>query len=133
EATGRLTQQGDALMLETSVQVPTFALAPGTLGRRQPQLTRLALSCTLQLVSPLTRLAMEACRLHAAEAQLSLQGSAIDFGAEPRLALQVNGSLAGTLVGALVPEVPGQFPDSVRVDGRITVPFREPVWPAMGW
>jgi hypothetical protein len=133
EAAGRLTQQGDALMLETSVQVPTFALAPGTLGRRQPQLTRLALTCTLQLVSPFTRLAMEACRLHAAEAQLALQGSAIDFGAKPQLALQVNGSLAGALVGALVPEVPGQFPDSVRVDGQITVPFREPVWPAMGW
>src|SRR5262249_35988723 len=65
EATGRLIHQGDGFMLETSVQVPTFALAPGTLGQRQPHLTRLALTCTLKLPPPFTRLAIEACRLQA--------------------------------------------------------------------
>ena len=133
EATGRLTPQGDGLMLETSVQVPTFALAPGTLGQRQPHLTRVAVTCTLQLRPPYTRLSTEACRLHAAEAQLSLHGSAVDLGSAPQLTLQVDGSLTGSLVAALVPEMPGQFPDLVRVDGQISVPFREPVWPAMGW
>ena len=49
EATGRLTNQGDGLVLETSVQMPMFALAPGTLGQRQPHLTHVALTCTLQL------------------------------------------------------------------------------------
>ena len=71
--------------------------------------------------------------MHAAEAQLSLRGSAVDLGPAPQLTLQVDGSLAGSLVAALAPEVPGQFPDLVRVDGQITVPFREPVWHAMGW
>ena len=120
-------------MLETSAQVPTFALAPGTLGQRQPHLTRLAVTCTLQLQPPYTRMDTEACQLHAAEAQLSLRGSAVDLGSAPQLTLQVDGSLAGSLVAALVPEVPGKFPDRVHVDGQITVPFREPVWQAMGW
>jgi hypothetical protein len=133
EATGHLTQQGDGFGLETSVQVPTFALAPGTLGRRQAHLTRVALTCTLRLLPPFTRLATDACRLQAAEAQLSLRGSAVALDPEPRLTLQVDGSLAGSLVGALVPEVPGQFPDLVHVHGQITVPFRDAVWPAMGW
>src|SRR5882724_3929341 len=133
EATGRFTQQGDGFMLETSVQVPMFALAPGTLGQRQPHLTRVAVTCTLRLGPPFTRLGTEACRLRAAEAQLSLRGSAVDLGLAPQLTLQVEGSLAGSLVAALAPEVPGQFPDLVRVDGQITVPFREPVWHAMGW
>ena len=133
EATGRLTPQGDGLILETSVQVPTFALAPGTLGQRQPHLTRVAVTCTLQLQPPYMRVDAEACQLHAAEAQLSLRGSAVDLGPAPQLTLQVDGSLAGSLVAALVPEVPGEFPDRVHVDGQITVPFREPVWQAMGW
>jgi hypothetical protein len=133
EATGRLTHQGDGFVLETAVQVPTFALAPGTLGQRQPHLTHVAVSCTWRLRPPFTQLATEACRLHAAEAQLSLQGSTLDLNPEPRLALQVEGSLAGRLVGALAPEVPGEFPDPVRLDGQISVPFRDPLWPAMGW
>jgi hypothetical protein len=132
-ATGRLADHGDGLVLETSVQVPNFALAPGTLGRRQPHLTRMNLSCTLQLRRPFTHLATEACRLHAAEAQLSLRGSTVDLDPEPQLTLQVHGSLAGELVGALAPEVPGQFPDPVRVDGQITVPLRGAVWQGMGW
>src|SRR5262249_1895587 len=89
EATGRLTHRGGGFVLETSVQVPTFALAPGTLGQRQPHLTRLALTCALKLPPPFTRLAMEACRLQAAEAQLSLRGSAVDLDPEPQLTLQV--------------------------------------------
>ena len=133
EATGRLTPQGNGLMLETSAQVPTFALAPGTLGQRQPHLTRLAVTCTLQLQPPYTRMDTEACQVHTAEAQLSLHGSAVDLDPAPQLALRVEGSLAGSLVAALVPEVPGKFPDRVHVDGQITVPFREPVWQAMGW
>ena len=133
EATGRLTPQGNGLMLETSAQVPTFALAPGMLGQRQPHLTRLAVTCTLQLQPPYTRMDTEACQLHTAEAQLSLHGSAVDLGPAPQLTLHVEGSLAGSLVAALVPEVPGEFPDRVQVDGQITVPFREPVWQAMGW
>jgi hypothetical protein len=133
EATGRFTQQGDGFMLATYMQVPTFALAPGTLGQRQPHLTRVVVTCTLRLGPPFTRLGAEACRLHAAEAQLSLRSSAVDLGLAPQLTLQVEGSLAGSLVAALAPEVPGQFPDLVRVDGHITVPFREPVWHAMGW
>ena len=133
EATGRLTPQGNGLMLETSVQVPTFALAPGTLGQRDPHLTRVAVACTLQLQPPYTRVDAEACQLHATEAQLSLRGSAADFGPTPQLTLQVDGNLTGSLVAALVPEVPGEFPDRVHVDGQLTVPFREPVWPAMGW
>jgi AsmA-like C-terminal region/Domain of Unknown Function (DUF748) len=133
EATGRLTHQGDGFVLETSAQVPTFALAPGTLGQRQPHLRRVALTCTLRLLPPFTRLAMDACRLQAAEAQLSLRGSVVDLAPEPQLTLQVDGSLVGRLVGALAPEVPGQFPDQVRVDGQIIVPFRDPVWHAMGW
>ena len=133
EAAGRLTPQGDGLILETSVQVPTFTLAPGTLGQRQPHLTRVAVTCTLQLQPPFTRLDTEACRLNAAEAQLSLRGSVVDLGSAPQLTLRVDGSLAGSLVAALAPEVPGHFPDMVHVDGQITVPFREPVWPAMGW
>jgi AsmA-like C-terminal region len=133
EATGRLTQQGDGLMLETFVQVPTFALAPGTLGQRQPHLTRMAVTCTLQLQPPFTRLDTEACRLDASEAQLSLRGSVVDLGSAPQLTLRVDGSLAGSLVAALTPEVPGHFPDMVHVVGQITVPFREPVWPAMSW
>jgi hypothetical protein len=133
EATGRLTQQGDGFLLETSAQAPTFALAPGTLGRRQPHLTGVAVSCTLALSPPFTRLATEACRLHAAEAHLSLRGSTLELGHEPRLTLQVDGSLAGRLVGALAPEVPGEFPGPVHVDGRVTVPLRDAVWQAMGW
>jgi hypothetical protein len=133
EATGRLTTQGDGFMLETSVQMPTFALAPGTLGQRQPHLTRVASTCTLRLMPPFRRLAIEACRLHAAEAQLSLRGSTVDLDPEPQLTLQMDGSVAGSLVGALAPEVPGQFPDPVHVDGQITVPFRNAVWQAMGW
>jgi hypothetical protein len=133
EATGRLTHQGDGFVLETSVQVPTFALAPGTLGQRQPHLTRLALTCTLKLPPPFTRLPMDACLVQAAEAQLSLRGSVVDLGPEPQLMLQVDGRLAGALVGALAPEVPGQFPDPVHVDGQITVPFKGAVWHAMGW
>jgi hypothetical protein len=115
------------------VQVPTFALAPGTLSQRQPHLTRVALTCTLQLRPPFTHLAMEACQLHAAEAQLSLRGSAVDLDPEPQLTLQVEGSLAETLVSALAPEVPGQFQDPVRVDGQITVSFRGAVWQGMSW
>jgi hypothetical protein len=133
EAMGRLTQQGDGFMLETSAQVPTFALAPGTLGRRQPHLMRVAVSCTLWLPPPFARLATEACRLQAAEAHLSLGGSSLDLDPEPQLTLQVDGSLAGRLVGALAPAVPGQFPEPVHVDGRITVPLRDAVWQAMGW
>ena len=133
EATGRLSPQGNGLILETSVQVPTFALASGTLGQRQPHLRRLAVTCTLQLQPPYTRMDTEACQLHTAEAQLSLRGSTVDFGSASQLTLQVDGSLAGSLVAALVPEVPGKFPDRVQVDGQITVPFREPVWQAMGW
>jgi AsmA-like C-terminal region len=133
EATGRLTPQGNGLTLETSVQVPTFALAPGTLGQRNPHLTRVAVTCTLQLQPPYTRVDAEACQLHAAEAQLSLRGSAVDLGPAPQLTLQVDGSLAGSLVAALAPEVPGEFPDRVHVDGPITVPFQEPIWQAMGW
>ena len=133
EATGRLTPQGNGLMLETSAQVPTFALAPGTLGQRQPHLTRLAVTCTLQLQPPYTRMDTEACQVRTAEAQLSLRGSAVDLGPAPQLTLQVEGSLAGSLVAALVPEVPGKFPDRLHVDGQITVPFRQPVWQAMGW
>jgi hypothetical protein len=133
EASGHLTQQGDGFVLETSVQVPTFALAPGTLGQRQPHLTRVVLTCTLRLLPPFTRLAMEACLLQAAEAQLSLRGSAVDLGPEPQLTLQVDGSLAGRLVGALAPEVPGQFPDPVNVNGQITVPLKGAVWQPMGW
>jgi len=133
EATGRLSSQGDGFVLETSVQMPTFALTPGTLGQRQPHLTHLALTCTLQLQPPFTRLSTEACRMHAAEAQLSLQGSTVDLSPEPQLTFQVDGSLAGSLVSALAPEVPGQFPDSVRVEGQITIPFKRAVWQAMGW
>jgi hypothetical protein len=133
EATGRLSPQGDGLILETSVQVPTFALAPGTLGQRQPQLRRVAVACALQLQPPFTRLDTEACGLQAAEAQLSLRGSSVDLGSAPQLTLRVDGSLAGSLIAALAPEVPGYFPDVVHVDGQLTVPFREPVWPAMGW
>ena len=133
EAAGRLTLQGDGLILETSVQMPTFALASGTLGQRQPHLTRVAVTCALQLRRPFTRVGTEACRLHAAEAQLSLSGSAVDLGPAPQLTLHVDGSLAGSLVAGLAPEVPGHFPDMVHVDGQITLPFREPVWPAMGW
>jgi AsmA-like C-terminal region len=133
EATGRLTQEGDGFVLETAVHVPTFTLSPGTLGGRQPHLTHVALTCTLRLLPPFARLAMDACRLHAAEAQLSLRGSALDLGTEPRLTLQVDGSLAGSLVGALVPEVPGEFPEPVNVHGQITVPLRGAVWHAMGW
>src|SRR6266850_581228 len=133
EATGHRTQQDDGFLLETSVQVPTFALAPGTLGRRQPHLTRVAVTCTLRLLPPFTSLATEACLVQAAEAQLSLRDSAVDLDPKPQLTLQVDGSLVGSLVAALAPEVPGQFPDSVRVDGQITIPFQEPIWPAMGW
>jgi hypothetical protein len=133
EAIGRLTHEGDGFVLETSVQAPTFTLAPGTLGQRQPHLTRVALTCTLQLLPPFIRLAMDACGLQAAEAQLSLRGSVVDLGPEPQLMLQVDGRLAGALVGALAPEVPGQFPDPVHVDGQITVPFKGAVWHAMGW
>ena len=132
-ATGRLAHHRDGLVLETSVQVPTFALAPGTLGQRQPHLTHVNLTCTLQLMRPFTHVAMEACRLHAAEAQLSLRGSTVDLDPEPQLTLQVHGSLAGGLVGALAPEVPGQFPDPVRVDGQITIPLGGAVWQGMGW
>jgi hypothetical protein len=133
EATGRLARHGDGFMLETSVQVPAFALAPGTLGQRQPRLTDVAVTCTLGLQPPFTRLDTEACRLRAVEAQLSLRGSSVDLGPAPQLTLQVDGSLAGSLVAALAPEVPGHFPDLVHVDGQITVPFREPVWQAMSW
>jgi hypothetical protein len=133
EATGHLTQQGDGFLLETSVQVPTFALAPGTLGQRQPHLTHVAVTCTLRLLPPFTSLATEACLVQAAEAQLSLRASAVDLDPKLQLTLQVAGSLVGSLVAALAPEVPGQFPDLVRVDGQITIPFREPIWPAMGW
>ena len=70
--------------------------------------------------------------MNAAEAQLSLRGSVVDLPSAPQLTSRVDGSLAGSLV-ALAPEVPGHFPDLVHVDGQITVPFREPVWPAMGW
>jgi hypothetical protein len=133
EATGRLTNQGDGFVLETAVQVPAFTLAPGTLGKRQPHLTRVALTCTLKLPPPFTRLGMDACLVHAAEAQLSLRGSAVDLGPEPQLTLQVGGSLAGLLVGALAPEVPGRFPAPVRVNGQITIPFKGAVWQAMGW
>jgi hypothetical protein len=111
EATGRITNQGDGWVLETAVQVPVFALAPRTFGQRQPHLTHVALTCTLTLLPSSTRLAMDARRLHAAEAQLSLRGGAVDFGLKPQLTVQVDGSLAGSLISALVPEVPGQFPD----------------------
>jgi hypothetical protein len=133
EANGRLTNQDDGFVLETAVQVPSFAMAPGTLGQRQPHLTRVASTCTLQLRPPFTRLTTEACRLHTAEAQLSLRSSTVDLVPDPQLTLQVDGSLAGSLVGALAPEVPGQFPDPVHVDGQITVPLRSGVWQAMGW
>jgi hypothetical protein len=76
---------------------------------------------------------MEACRLHAAEALLSLRGSAVDLGLKPQRMLQVAGSLAGSLISALAPEVPGQFPDPVGVDGQLTVPLRGAVWHEMGW
>jgi hypothetical protein len=91
EATGRLTNQGAGLVLETALQIPVFALAPGTLGQRQPRLTHVALTCTLKLLPSLTRLAMEACQLHATEAQLSWRGGAVDFGPKPQLTLQVDG------------------------------------------
>jgi hypothetical protein len=133
EATGRLSKQGDGLVLETAVQIPVFALAPGTLGRRQPRLTHVALTCTLTLPRSLTRLAMEACRLHATEAQLALRDSAVDLGPKPQLTLQVDGSLAGSLLSALAPEVPGHFPDTVRVAGQLTVPLRGAVWHEMSW
>ena len=42
EATGRLSNQGDGLVLEAALQIPVFALAPGTLGQRQPRLTHVA-------------------------------------------------------------------------------------------
>jgi hypothetical protein len=133
EATGRLTPQGDGFGLETSVRVPMFTLAPGTLGQHQPHLTHVVVTCTLEPQPPFTHVGAEACRLHASEAQLSLRGSTVDLVSKPQLTLQVDGSLAGRLVGELAPEVPGEFPDPVHIKGQITIPFREPVWLAMGW
>jgi hypothetical protein len=115
EATGRITHQGNGWVLETVVQVPVFALAPGTLGQRQPHLTHVALTCTLTLLPSLTRLAMNVSV--APEAQLSLRGSATDLGSKPQLTLQVDGSLAGSW-SAPWRRVPGRFPDPVHVEDR---------------
>jgi hypothetical protein len=132
-ATGRIATEGGGLSLKTAATLPTFALSPGTLGHRQPRLTDVALTCTVHLLPPFTRLVTEVCRLQATEAQLSLRHTAMHFDAEPQLALQVNGSLTGPLVAALVPEVPGQFPDPVHVQGELSIPFRESLWHTMGW
>ena len=69
--------------------------------------------------------------MHAAEAQLSPRQCggpwlrAPAYPAGRREPCWIIGRRAG-------PEVPGHFPDLVHVDGQISVPFREPVWPA-GW
>ena len=133
QMSGRLSRDGKLYRVQIVVQFPELRLNPEEISQREFRITRAMFRCTATFTLPFTQLAFTGCTIESPEMRLTFDKGTLALGAQPAIALQLKGDLAGAFVNTLVPEAPVQFTHPLHVSGPYRIPLHGNVWIGMQW